>query len=118
MFRKCWRGATSSLDLHMLIVPYWYLFRTLLVPKVALGSDPRGASSCSSKLQQLTPLKELTPLVTSHGHAALRLAGSAPDGKLVDTLNALTARLNDLEAKARSTETDVATSRTRDSTTS
>jgi len=54
--------------------------------------------------------------VTSHGHAALRLAGSAPDEKLVDTLNALNARLNDLEAKARSTETDVATSRTRDST--
>ena len=58
----------------------------------------------------------MTPLVTSHGHAALRLAGSAPDEKLVDTLNALNARLNDLEAKARSTETDVATSRTRDST--
>ena len=33
MLARC----TSSLDLHMLIVPYWYLFRTLLVPKVALG---------------------------------------------------------------------------------
>ena len=32
MLARC----TSSLDLHMLIVPYWYLFRTLLVPKVAL----------------------------------------------------------------------------------
>ena len=66
------------------------------------------------KASQLTPLNELSTLVTSHGHAALRLAGSAPDGKLVDTLNALSARLSDLEAKARSTETDVATSRTRD----
>ena len=34
MLARC----TSSLDLHMLIVPYWYLFRTLLVPKVALGA--------------------------------------------------------------------------------
>ena len=33
MLARC----TSSLDLHMLIVPFWYLFRTLLVPKVALG---------------------------------------------------------------------------------
>ena len=33
MLARC----TSSLDLHMLIVPLWYLFRTLLVPKVALG---------------------------------------------------------------------------------
>ena len=33
MLARC----TSSLDLHMLIVPYWYLYRTLLVPKVALG---------------------------------------------------------------------------------
>ena len=36
MLARC----TSSLDLHMLIVPYWYLFRTLLVPKVALGITP------------------------------------------------------------------------------
>ena len=35
MLARC----TSGLDLHMLIVPYWYLFRTLLVPKVALGRD-------------------------------------------------------------------------------
>ena len=34
MLARC----TSSLDLHMLIVPFWYLFRTLLVPKVALGN--------------------------------------------------------------------------------
>ena len=33
MLARC----TSSLDLHMLIIPFWYLFRTLLVPKVALG---------------------------------------------------------------------------------
>ncbi len=33
MFTKC----TSSLDLHMLIVPFRYLFGTLLVPKVATG---------------------------------------------------------------------------------
>ena len=34
MLARC----TSSLDLHMLIVPYWYLFRTLLVPKVATSA--------------------------------------------------------------------------------
>ncbi len=39
MLARC----TSSLDLHMLIVPYWYLFRTLLVPKVALGIIHTGA---------------------------------------------------------------------------
>ena len=39
MLARC----TSSLDLHMLIVPYWYLFRTLLIPKVALY---RKAKSC------------------------------------------------------------------------
>ena len=33
MLARC----TSSLDLHMLIVPFWYLFGTLLVPKVATG---------------------------------------------------------------------------------
>ena len=37
MLARC----TSSLDLHMLIVPDWYLFRTLLVPKVALGELKR-----------------------------------------------------------------------------
>ena len=31
MLARC----TSSLDLHMLIGPFWYLFGTLLVPKVA-----------------------------------------------------------------------------------
>ena len=40
MLARC----TSSLDLHMLIVPYWYLFRTLLVPKVALGKNRRNNS--------------------------------------------------------------------------
>ena len=35
MLARC----TSSLDLHLLIVPLWYLFRTLLVPKVALGNQ-------------------------------------------------------------------------------
>ena len=33
MLARC----TSSLDLHMLIVPFWYFFLTLLVPKVATG---------------------------------------------------------------------------------
>ncbi len=33
--QKVLARCTSSLDLHMLIVPFWYLFRTLLVPKVA-----------------------------------------------------------------------------------
>ena len=33
MLARC----TSSLDLHMLIVPFWYLFGTLLVHKVATG---------------------------------------------------------------------------------
>ena len=33
MLARC----TSSLDLHMLIVPFWYLCGTLLVPKVATG---------------------------------------------------------------------------------
>ena len=37
MLARC----TSSLDLHMLIVPFWYLFRTLLVPKVALERPRR-----------------------------------------------------------------------------
>ena len=40
--------CTSSLDLHMLIVPYWYLFRTLLVPKVALGYS---TVSCHNSLR-------------------------------------------------------------------
>ena len=35
--QKVLARCTSSPDLHMLIVPLWYLFRTLLVPKVALG---------------------------------------------------------------------------------
>jgi len=30
--------CTSSFDLHMLIVPFRYLFSTLLVPKVATGN--------------------------------------------------------------------------------
>ena len=34
MFTRC----TSSFDLHMLIVPFPYLFGTLLVPKVATGA--------------------------------------------------------------------------------
>ena len=37
--QKVLARCTSSLDLHMLIVPFWYLFRTLLVPKVALGCN-------------------------------------------------------------------------------
>ena len=32
------RPSTTSLDLHMLIVPFRYLFGTLLIPKVATGS--------------------------------------------------------------------------------
>ena len=41
MLARC----TSSLDLHMLIVPLWYLFRTLLVPKVALGCSDHSRST-------------------------------------------------------------------------
>ena len=37
MLARC----TSSLDLHMLIVPFWYLFGTLLVHKVAKGEGHR-----------------------------------------------------------------------------
>ena len=37
MLARC----TSSLDLHMLIVPFWYLFGTLLVHKVATGEGHR-----------------------------------------------------------------------------
>ena len=46
--QKVLARCTSSLDLHMLIVPYWYLFRTLLVPKVALGMQPSLASAPSA----------------------------------------------------------------------
>ena len=34
MLARC----TSSLDLHMLIVPLWYIFRTLLVTKLLWGT--------------------------------------------------------------------------------
>ena len=37
MLARC----TSSLDLHMLIVPFWYLFGTLLVHKVATEEGHR-----------------------------------------------------------------------------
>ena len=35
--QKVLARCTSSLDLHTSIVPFWYLFGTLLVPKVARG---------------------------------------------------------------------------------
>ena len=46
MLARC----TSSLDLHMLIVPFWYLFRTLLVPKVALGYVIKSVAKYDSNL--------------------------------------------------------------------
>ena len=36
-FQSVFTSCTSSLDLHTLIVPFRYLFGTLLVPKVATG---------------------------------------------------------------------------------
>ena len=55
MLARC----TSSLDLHMLIVPYWYLFRTLLVPKVALGGVPSSHSFLAMDLYLHGPLSSL-----------------------------------------------------------
>ena len=69
MLARC----TSSLDLHMLIVPYWYLFRTLLVPKVALGIGTvacfgDGLAARSARLGTLRATR-LRPLRPSAGHS-------------------------------------------------
>ena len=46
VFTRC----TSSLDLHMLIVPFRYLFHNLLVPKAATGyNSPQLRMKCKSR---------------------------------------------------------------------
>ena len=49
MLARC----TSSLDLHMLIVPFWYLFGTLLVPKVATGDSSKFVTNNSDFIRRL-----------------------------------------------------------------
>ena len=116
MLARC----TSSLDLHMLIVPFWYLFRTLLVPKVALGllqgngrfgvtNDVRGVSDEITQLEVWSP--ETYPNMRSRPITVRGIGSNADDvdsvsryghilpARLVRDLDAREARLRHVEPR-------------------